>query len=464
TGLKPILCIGETAEDLAVWIKRVLEIDMENPGTRDLLEVNIIREQILRHANKALLDPELKAGKKVELSSTKFDMEGFSGQEQLFFMNNELKKITAMPPTIENFQSCQFILSRYLSDEVPSGDRLAMSEQVISDGLAQLYNNQEFSLRDYEGKTTDTSLSLTKLLESIDEMTSQKATGDPEERLVYDIGAGDGRIAIPLALSGCKVVGIDYSERMVNDSKTRPEEFRQSYNDSNDHLVNSAKKAFEATGKIVDEKGLQNIGQKVDIRHGNFFDFDAGKFKESFGERQPDAVIIMWHTLGFAGDVDRMQQVLKNAFDILRPGGRIFIEMPDRNFGGYARAIRDFHNSHPDLPFGAIEDAPSKSSDSPTEQDKSKATWRYFPKNSEIEDSLQSVGFDTSVAMMESYFVKAQAESNAKLLIKENMFMAEKPLDPDRLSKLTDYAKTLSDDKKRDEERIEELREQIKAA
>jgi len=144
----------------------------------------------------------------------------------------------------------------------------------------------------------------------------------------------------------------------------------------------------------------------------------------------------MWHTLGFAGDLEKMKQVLRNAYEILRPGGRICIEMPDRNFGGYGRAIRDFHSDNPDLPFGVIKDAPSKSGDSPTEQDEEMATWRYFPSNSEVLDALMETGFDTRdthTPMTRSYFVQADAGEQSKLLIKENMFVATKPINMERI-------------------------------
>lgn len=448
--------IYQMAETVAQWIKKVLLADLENPSAEDLLEVNIIREQILRHAQDALLYPQ---------ADDNNDDRLLSGAERLFHMRRELMKVIEMPPTIDSFETVQFILNRYFTDTRASGESISLSEQVISDGLARLYNNQEFSLRDYEGKTSDTSRSLDVLLHSLDEMIPQEMTGDPQERLIYDIGAGDGRVAIPLALSGANVVGIDYSERMVADSRERPTEFTRALRSGEpDHLVDSVIKAFTANNIEITEAAVAKLTKRIDIKHGNFFDFDAAKFRGNFGERQPDAIIIMWHTLGFAGDLPRMKQVLKNAYDILRPGGRIFIEMPDRNFGGYARAIRDFHDSHPDLPFGTIKDAPSKGGDSPTEQDEDRATWRYFPKNSEVEDVLGEVGFDINVAILESYFVKAEAGPEAKLLIKENMFVAEKPLDPARQQRMLQYTDSHSNNGGDDDQaEIEEVRRKIAA-
>lgn len=446
--------IYQIAEEVAIWVKKVLFTDADNLTAKDLLEVNILREQILRKAQDALLHPI------EENSGTRF----LPGRDRLFFMRNELEKVVSNEPTIDNFEMAQFILNRYFADNVPSGERLSLSEQVISDGLAKLYNNQEFSLRDYEGKTSDTSRSLSALLHEMNEMPAQEMTGDPEERLIYDIGAGDGRIAIPLALSGANVVGIDYSERMVADSRTRPIEFARTLrNGEDDHLADSARSAFDQNGLKITEEAIAKLPKKIDIRHGNFFDFDKEKFKTNFGERQPDAIVIMWHTLGFAGDLDGIRRVLKNAYGILRPGGRIFIEMPDRNFGGYARAIREFHETHPDKPFGSIQDAPSKSSNSPTEQNDELATWRYFPKNSEIEGALEETGFDPHVSHLGSYFVAAEAGENAKLLIKENMFIAEKPLDPIRQKKMLEWAQNVDKDQGQ-QEQLDRIRKEIRAA
>lgn len=433
----------QTAEEVAQWIRRALT-SIENNDSQDLLETNIIREQILRAAQSALINPVPSGvSRRIIFNHLTANLGGLEGSVRLHLMQSELKKVLNFEPNPDNFTQLEVNWGKYLADSNISGDKLSLSEQDISNRLAKLYDNQEFSLRDYEGKTSDTSRSLGALLQAIEDMPPQEATGDPDQCLIYDIGAGDGRIAIPLALDGNKVVGIDYSERMVADSKTRPLQFAEAYRRrKTDHLLDSTKKVFGESGREIDDEAVDEMSQNIDIEYGNFFDFDANKFHQNFGERQPDVAIIMWHTLGFAGDLPRMQQVLSNVYNILRPGGRIIIEMPDRNFGGYARAIRDFHQSHPEQPFGVIEDAPSKSADSPTEQNKNLATWRYFPKNSEIEDVLRQAGFDIGVSGGESYFVKAEAGPNAKLLVKENMFIAEKPLDQARLQKITEYAKS----------------------
>ena len=146
-------------------------------------------------------------------------------------------------------------MNRYLVDSNSSGDRLSLSEQVISDGLAQLYDNHEFSLRDYEGKTSDTSKSLSVLLSKIENMPMQEMTGDPEDLLIYDIGAGDGRIAIPLAMTGATVAGIDYSRRMAEDSKSRPKDFVDAIeNNKDDHLV--ARSLFKSLETLRLSQGL----------------------------------------------------------------------------------------------------------------------------------------------------------------------------------------------------------------
>ena len=449
------------AEDVAQWIKKVLLSDMKNPTARDLLEANIIREQILHRTQDAILHPDADEG-----STTRF----LPGTDRLFFMRNELEKVLREDPTIDNFEMAQFILSKYLTDNVVSGERLSLSEQVISDGFARLYNNREgFSLRAFEGKTNDRLRSNIAVVTASEEMPPQEATGDPKQLNIFRIGAGDGGDAHVWAALGYRVTGIDISTRMVAESKARSQQFADAYlNGTDDYSVRSVKEALAATDKDTNEEAIGKIPINIDIRVGNFFDYGADNYRSDFGERQPDIITIMWHTLGFAGDLERMQQVLKNAYDIIRPGGRIFIEIPDRNFGGYARAIRDFHESHPDLPFGTIKDAPSRSADSPTEQDESLATWRYFPQNSEVETVLAAVGFDIDVAVPKSYFVRveARAGTGAKLLIKEKLFIAEKPLDPTRRQKLLDYAQSRfgHEPGNDDQAEIERARAQIKAA
>jgi len=460
--------VYQTAEKVAEWVKNVLRVDMENPTAKDLLEVNIIREQILREAQAALVYPVAEHNQ-----PDAFDNYGqpivdqaLSSAEWLHYMNHELKMVVDMEPTIENFAQAQFILSRYLMDTAETGDRLSVSEQVISDGLTRLYNNKEFSLRDYEGKTSDTTQSLVALLKGIGEMPSQETTGDPSELLIYDIGAGDGRIAIPLALSGCRVVGIDISQRMIDDSKTRPGEIIDAIRSKRpDHLVDSTQNAFSACGLEITDDKLDTLPDQIDIHQGNFSHFGPDEFIQNFGERQPDVVVIMWHTLGFARGVEGMEVVLKNAYRILRPGGRIFIEMPDRNFGGYARAIREFHDANPTEPLGALRDAPSTSSESPTEQDEDRATWRYFPKNSEIIETLKGVGFDPHIAFPDSYFVLAGGDSDRRPLIKENLFVAEKPFDKGRQEKMIRYMQSLSYNRTdHNKNEIEKIRDEIDRA
>lgn len=423
--------VYSVAEQTAQWVKSVLRVDMANPTARDLLEANLIREQILIEAQAALTYPVA-----AENQEEAFDNYGqpivgraLSGVEWLSEINRELEMIVAMEPKLENFIQAQFILNRYLADTAPTGDRLSVSEKVISDGLAHLYNNREFSLRDYEGKTSDTSQSLTALFQSIGETRLRESADGRRELLVYDIGAGDGRMAIPLALSGCRVVGIDISPRMVEDSQTRSGQYVAAFrNGSNDHLVESTQRAFSACDLDITKDNLDQVTSRIDICEGNFNNFGSEEFRQNFGETQPDVIIIMWHTLGFVSGVEGMKTVLKNAYDILRPGGRIFIEMPDRNFGGYARAIREFHDLNPGELLGALRDAPSASADSPTEQNEERATWRYFPKNSEIIDSLSGVGFDVHLTFPKSYFVLAGDDSDQRPLIKENLFVATKPV------------------------------------
>lgn len=421
------------AEDTAEWINQVLNSG-EAVDRKTALEVNLVREQILRYAQAILFEPEVPP-----VQASKFQREVIGaemGVIELQMINRDLQQILTHEPTPQNFEATEYLWGEYLCDnQERKGDDLSLSDQVLSEGMQRLYNNPKFLLRKFEGWTTDTAKSLEHSLGAIDDMLPQSRTGDNPTKLVLEVGAGGGRITTPLALAGFKVGGIDNSTRMIKEAENRPEQFRRALlSGRDDHLVSSTQRAFRATGREISDELLEELSDHIRIREGNFFHYGPDQYRQDFGERQPDVAVIMWHTLGFAGSTEKMLTVVRNIFDMLRPGGRIIIEMPDRNFGGYARAIREFHETHEGKDFGVIEDAPSQSGDSPTEQNAQFTTTRYFPSNAEIFEVLKKVGFDPKQTRKESYFVQAGAESSGKLLIKENMFIADKPLDDERAS------------------------------
>lgn len=410
------------ADEVANHIARMLQFQDND------LEVNLIRENILASAQGYLIAPDF-SSKTI-------------GMSQLDIVNHELGLVLSLPPTISGFIEGQFIVQRFLKDNLSEISAETKSEflapEVISRGLEKLYNNPDFNLRDYEGATTNSASSIEYLIREFSDFGLRTTADNPDRLLVYDVGAGEGRISIPIALLGHRVVGIDISEKMVGQVDDRISSVVTSIGkdqiDSKDPLATATEEAFTHMGIELSPENVDSVSENVSIHVGNFFDFGRDRFIEKFGERSPDVAIIMWHTLGFAGDRSGQIKVLEQIFDNLRPGGEIIIEMPDRNFGGYARAIRRFHQEHPEQPFGAIIDAPSKQASTPTEENENISSARYFPSDIEIISALEEAGF--SFRKVDSFFVTRTSEAGQALLIKENLYVASKPLDPKRMQKL----------------------------
>lgn len=413
------------ANELANHIATMLQIQ------DNALEVDIIRQNILATAQGYLINPSF-----IENST-----ENKVAITQLGLLNHELRQCLSLQSDIDGFIDGQFILGRFLRDNI-SGfgrdcDDSLLAPAVISRSLERLYNNPDFNLRDYEGKTTDQSISLEKVLSGIDGSPLGLIAKASGERLtLYDIGAGEGRMAIPLSLLGYDVVGIDISSRMISQIPERIERVNKAIQGNAEDLAVTA--INNVATKMRKGAEAQVRPNSVDIRQGNFFEFTGDDFRQSFGERA-DCAIIMWHTLGFAGSPESMAQVLQNAYESLKPGAVIMIEMPDRNFGGYARAIREYYGNHPDQPFGAIVDAPSRGK-SPTENNEAISSSRYFPSDIEIISALEASGF--SFERVETYFVRT--EDRKGLAIKENLFIASKPMDLATSGKLLESLQQLN--------------------
>ena len=367
------------------------------------LEINLIRENVLKVAQKSLIN-------------FKSDEDSFDDVESLTGINNELNIILNLPPTKEGFIDGQVFLNYYLKDNIqPDAGRADyLVADIINGHLRRLYNDESFDLRDYEGKTTDTAQSLDHLL---------KVLEGGDYSTVIDSGAGGLRVAIPVALAGHKVNGIDISARMVEKGHERMTEFQQmaaqGKEDSYKQEIDQVMAAHNLSYGAEDIAALPN---RINIQEGNFSTFDREHYEATFGG-QADAAIMMWHTFGFAGDHAGQVKALTNLYDCLRADGLIIIEMPDRNFGQYARMIRKYHAEHPTEPFGAVVDAPSSQPGQVTEQDSANLSPRYFPSKEEIELAFKEAGF--VVEDVQTYFVR-----NAdNLVIKENMFVGRKPFD-----------------------------------
>jgi|GEM_PF-6838180 len=416
-----------TTYQLAEAVSRHIGLMLQNQAND--LEINLIRENILMSAQKVLLNPEP-------------DDENLAGRENLIFINQELNMILGLPPTKEGFIDGQVFMGRYLKDNIKStgGNAEYLVASIINGYLRRLYNNESFDLREYEDKTTDTAQTLDHALEVIEDDPYLRVTSDNDFLTIINYGAGGARDSIPFALLGHKVNGIDISARMVAQGQERVMEFQSmAANGTVDPYKQQIDQVIADHNLSYGPEDVAALSQRIDIREGNFSTFSGEQYKKTFGE-PADAAMMMWHTFGFAGDHDGQRQALTNIYDSLRPGGMVIIEMPDRNFGQYARMIRKYHAEHPSEPFGAVVDAPSSQPGQVTEQNSANLSPRYFPSREEIETVLQESGFE--IEHVRTYFVR----NEDNLVIKENMYVARKRLDQRRFKKLTDWVGSMPPD------------------
>ncbi len=114
---------------------------------------------------------------------------------------------------------------------------------------------------------------------------------------VLDVGCGYGRIAIPLALQGCEIEGVDISRAMIT----------------------SARRAVRKNMKVRFRVG--------DMRH---LPYPA----ESF-----DRVLCLWNTFNHLLLPGEQLAALKEVHRVLRPGGRAFFEMSNGESSYFRAAV-----------------------------------------------------------------------------------------------------------------------------
>lgn len=99
---------------------------------------------------------------------------------------------------------------------------------------------------------------------------------------VLDFGVGTGRTALPLALAGYEVVGVDISEAMLNELRAK------------------------------------DVEDRITLVRGDF--------TEVSGTNQFDLVVCLNNTLPMVLDAQRRQRVFLNAAANLKPGGHLVLE------------------------------------------------------------------------------------------------------------------------------------------
>jgi ubiquinone/menaquinone biosynthesis C-methylase UbiE len=124
----------------------------------------------------------------------------------------------------------------------------------------------------------------------------------PDER-VLDAPCGHGRIANLLAVEGCAVVGVDATELFLERARA----------------------------------DAKTLGVDVDYRHGDLRALPVA-------DAEMDAVLSWFTSFGYFGDADN-QAVLREYARVMKPGGRLLIEMLNRD---------DIVRRHVSAPFAQV--------------------------------------------------------------------------------------------------------------
>ena len=127
------------------------------------------------------------------------------------------------------------------------------------------------------------------------------ALGIQPHHRVLDLCCGQGRHSIALAKTGLNVTGVDLSEEMLNIA------------------ARDAENAGLLTRSDVDAGGL--IFRQADMR----------QLPDEF-ENQFDAIINMFSSFGYLESESDDQQVLHQAAEVLKPGGKLLMDLLNREW------------------------------------------------------------------------------------------------------------------------------------
>lgn len=326
-------------------------------------------------------------------------------------------------------------------------------ERIIKrDDLLRAYNEKKYSrLFDSDGwyVPQDSSLQPTRPIKTI-----------------LDLGTGEGRIGGMLARLGFHVMGLDISQATLDRGKQRFIEEGEGLRGERDDPTLS----YPAIEKLAKEDGIFGSRVLVDstkiepilddteaLKHyvttkGDFFNlhrdvhiairewesrypginkhtfFQAEDSQYAFKMKENmlsdigfDMAMFNWHTFCEIGDPDNQEKVLHQIQNVLWPGGELVIEIPDRTQEPYASMIQQFHKTHPDKPFGTLQD--------PKPDGDGNFSARYFPGKDELLLLLQRVGFEVDEAQdVQTYDIGQIDEQTGeeKPAIKEYFITARK--------------------------------------
>lgn len=290
-------------------------------------------------------------------------------------------------------------------------------------------------------------------------------------RTILDCGTGEGRIAGMLARLGYYVMGLDISsEQLARVPKRIEEEGAVLRGEASNPLLSAnALMRLQAEGALPPEAHIDLDDEEVKKRYatvkGNFlslhadlhravlnwenqypntdkYDFFNVKNSEysyafhdqgdQFTDVGFDMVLFNWHTFCEAGTPDEQLKVLENALNVMNPGGTLVIEIPDRMVGSYAESLKNYHELHPDEPFGTIRDSTSTDPGVATmmHEEATEDTPRYFPDRNELVYLLKAAGFEIDPEKdIQTYLITKEDPATGKktLQVKELFITARKP-------------------------------------
>lgn len=347
-------------------------------------------------------------------------------------------------------------------------------EIFTPEGLSPLQQDQydrSLDLREWEHKTADTYQSLSLILDRIttrDEYYRERslsrikdlfffASDASHKRLVpqrpaktiLDVGAGDGRISGMLARLGFNVMALDISSEQLARGEQRFVEEGEGLRGEREHSDLSyptlrrlqenglalpvirddaeAKKHYVTVqGSFFELNRVLNVDvadwdkTHPGIDRSGFFDerWNEYAFADShdmFLDTGFDYVLFNWHTLCEVGDPENLKDVLRQLLNVMNCGAELVIEIPDRTLEPYAGRLKEYHDKHPEEPFGVLREVYEGEEYSP----------RYFPGREEMLILLKAAGFEIEPEKdIQTYLIPNTGEE--KIEVKELFITARK--------------------------------------
>lgn len=352
----------------------------------------------------------------------------------------------------------------------------------LSSHQEQQYDASD-DLREWEQKTADTYQSLRLLLGRIAQRNSASLQhrqnmqaqfsdllGTPKHEVrpvdteilplkpiktILEAGPGEGRIGGMLARLGFHVLAVDISNKMLARAEARIGEEGKGLRGelSDPRLSYNALHELEKEGLLPQPPILNDAETKRNyiLTQGNFFrlypeinqllrewqqrypDIDRASFMDAqqpsaFSDKYDmladagfDMALFNWHTLNEVGDLENQKRVLEQVKRALLPGGEVIIEIPNRYTPPYSDALRAYHATHPDEPFGMLRESFQDEAGQTPEYSP-----RYFPSTQELTSLLTALGFEVNPERdIQSYTISGG--DNDATAFQEHFITARKP-------------------------------------